>query len=97
MTVTRAEGTEGDLVVHTARPMAAAGLSVLWPGLGHAFLGRTAPAVGFVLAQVVVVVLSVLPGFLRVTVPVWALLVIWSAWSAWRTAHGAQRGRDPVG
>jgi hypothetical protein len=70
-----------------ARALAAAGLSLLWPGLGHAYLGRTAPAVAFVIAQVLVVVLSVMPGFWRVTAPVWVLLVVGSAWSAARTAR----------
>ena len=70
-----------------ARALAAAGLSLLWPGLGHAYLGRTSTAVGFVIAQVLVVVLSVVPGFWRVTAPVWVLLVVSAAWSAARTAR----------
>jgi hypothetical protein len=96
MTVTRMEGAHGRPVSHRtddlevrrdpvrARALTAAGLSLLWPGLGHAYLGRTAPAVAFVIAQVLVVVLSVMPGFWRVTAPVWVLLVLSSAVnSAW--------------
>lgn len=80
-----------------ARPLAAAGLSLLWPGLGQAFLGRTGLAVAFVLAQVGVVVLSVLPGFWRVTGPVWGALVVTSAWSAWRSARADRPGATPAG
>ena len=103
MTVTRMEGAHGHRANHRtsdlevrrdplrARALAAAGLSLLWPGLGHAYLGRTSTAVGFVIAQVLVVVLSVMPGFWRVTAPVWVLLVVGSAlnaaWSAARTAR----------
>ena len=99
MTVTRMEGAHGRPVSHRTddlevrrdpvrtRTPAAAGLSLLWPGLGHAYLGRTASAVAFVVAQVLVVVLSVVPGFWRVTAPVWVLLVVSAAWSAARTAR----------
>jgi len=83
--VTRAD--DELVVVRDRRPWAAVGLSVLWPGFGHAFLGRTAPAVAFVVAQVLVVVASVLPEAWRVTVPVWAVLVVVAAVSAWRAAR----------
>ncbi|NAZ77696.1 hypothetical protein GTQ99_20100 [Kineococcus sp. T13] len=56
-------------------PPVAAGLSVLWPGLGHAYLGRHVPAAGLGAVQVALVVLSVLPGAWRVTGPLWLLLV----------------------
>jgi carbon starvation protein CstA len=68
------------------KPLAAAGLSVLWPGFGHAYLGRTAPAVGLVAAMVLLVVLTVLPEAWRVTVPAWGVLVVVAAVTAWRTA-----------
>ncbi|WP_432510448.1 hypothetical protein [Kineococcus sp. SYSU DK001] len=68
-------------------PAAAAALSVLWPGLGHASLGRTAPAVGFIAAQVLLVLLTVAPGAWRATVPAWAVLVTVAAVTAWRTAR----------
>lgn len=71
------------------RPFAAVGLSLLWPGFGHAFLGRTATAVGYVTAMVLLVVLSVLPGFWRVTVPLWGLLVVAAAVTSFRTARRA--------
>ena len=102
MTVTRADGApvdrRSDPEVRRARPpwtrpLAAAGLSLLWPGLGHAFLGRTAAAVACVTAQVVLVVLSVAPGFWRVTVPIWLVLVAsaaaTAAWAARREGHAS--------
>ena len=96
MAVVRVEITEplNDLVlVRHRKPLAAAALSVVWPGLGHAYLGRTAAAVGLVLAQVLLVVLTVAPEVWRVTVPVWGLLVLASAVHAWREAARQERGR----
>ena len=55
--------------------LVAAVLSLLWPGLGHAYLGRHVPAAGLGVLQVALVVLSVLPGAWRVTGPLWLLLV----------------------
>jgi hypothetical protein len=87
--VTHVEAGDEIVVVRDRRAWAAAGLSVLWPGFGHAYLGRTAAAVGFVVAQVLVVVLSVVPGAWRFTLPVWAVLVVVAAVSAWRAARQA--------
>lgn len=89
MAVVRVETTEplNDLVlVRHRKPLAAAALSVLWPGFGHAYLGRTAAAVGFVLVQVLLVLTSVAPGAWRLTVPAWGALVAVAALHAWRTA-----------
>ena len=81
-----------------ARPLAAAGLSLRWPGVGHAFLGRTASAVAFVLAEVALVVLSVLPGFWRVTAPVLLVLAVSAAasaaWAARPCSSGTGSGRS---
>ncbi|WP_432541859.1 hypothetical protein [Kineococcus sp. SYSU DK002] len=68
-------------------PAAAAALSVLWPGLGHAHLGRTAPAAGLIAAQVLLVLLTVAPGAWRFTVPAWGVLVALAAVTAWRAAR----------
>ncbi|MEZ0492391.1 hypothetical protein AB2L28_09080 [Kineococcus sp. TBRC 1896] len=76
------------------REVAAAALSVLWPGLGHAYLGRTAAAVALVLAQVLLVVLTVLPGAWRVTLPAWVALTALAAVGAWRAARHAP-GEQP--
>ncbi|WP_380171086.1 hypothetical protein ACFEMC_19115 [Kineococcus sp. DHX-1] len=70
--------------------LAAAALSVLWPGLGHAYLGRTAAAVALVTAQVLLVVLTVLPQAWRVTLPAWAVLVALAAATAWRAARSPE-------
>ncbi|MEW1956458.1 hypothetical protein [Kineococcus sp. NPDC059986] len=72
------------------RQVAAAGLSALWPGLGHAYLGRTTAAVALTAVQVLLVVLTVLPGAWRVTLPAWGVLVLLSAVAAWRAAGRAE-------
>lgn len=72
------------------RRLAAAGLSALWPGLGHAYLGRTVAAVALVAAQVLLVVLTVLPEAWRVTLPAWIVLVTVAAATAWRAARSPE-------
>lgn len=102
MTVAKWEETgvwdETGPVVRRPRPdrrrLAAAALSALWPGLGHAYLGRTVAAVALVLAQVLLVVLSVLPGAWRVTLPAWGALVVLAAVGAWRAARRDGRSED---
>ncbi|NYD22247.1 hypothetical protein [Kineococcus aurantiacus] len=94
MTVVEWEDLERQRAAGTAVPvhrraLAAAALSVLWPGFGHAYLGRTPAAVGLIAAMVVLVVLTVFPGAWRATVPAWAGLVVLAAVAAWRS--GAAR------
>ncbi|PRY16118.1 hypothetical protein [Kineococcus rhizosphaerae] len=72
------------------RPLAAAALSVLWPGFGHAYLGRTASAVGLAAAMVTLVVLTVLPGAWRFTAPAWGALLVVAAVTAWRAGAPAR-------
>ncbi|WP_432561513.1 hypothetical protein [Kineococcus sp. SYSU DK003] len=97
MTVAKFEGPGKDRGVvgpapgGSRRELAAVALSVLWPGFGHAFLGRTTPAVGFGATQVLLVVLMVLPWTWRLGVLAWAVLVVAAATSAWVSASRSAR------
>ncbi|WP_432523562.1 hypothetical protein [Kineococcus sp. SYSU DK006] len=92
----RPTGHGGVLQVHrgpgAGSALVAAALSLLWPGLGHAYLGRHVPAAGLGAVQVALVVLSVLPGAWRVTGPLWLLLVALAVTTSVLAARRARGG-----
>lgn len=80
------------VVLHGPRAVWAAALSVLWPGLGHVYVGATSVGAALVTAQVVLVIVTVFPHAWRVTGPLWAVLVVAAALSA---AWSARRSAPP--